>query len=182
MMVEMPRPRPPHLQRQVTQHGKVVWYVRIGRGPRVRIRGKFGTPEFDEAYQAALSGGPRATKGAPDVGTLAWLIARYRETIAWATLSAATRRQRENIFLHVIGTAGNEPISKIAAAIIVAGRERRVKTPRTGAQFPGRHAWPVPLSARSAGGQDRSDGRREKSEAEKRSRLPQMDRARRRGL
>lgn len=39
MMVEMPRPRPPHLQRQVTQHGKVVWYVRIGRGPRVRIRG-----------------------------------------------------------------------------------------------------------------------------------------------
>jgi integrase len=27
----MPRPRPPHLQREVTRHGKAVWYVRVGR-------------------------------------------------------------------------------------------------------------------------------------------------------
>jgi hypothetical protein len=37
-----------------TQRGKVVWYVRLGRGPRTRIRAEFGTPEFDAEYQAAL--------------------------------------------------------------------------------------------------------------------------------
>jgi len=52
----MPRPRPPHLQREVTRHGKANWYVRIGKGPRVRIRADFGTPEFDAEYQAAITG------------------------------------------------------------------------------------------------------------------------------
>ena len=50
----MPRPRPPHLQRQVTQHGKTVWYVRIGKGPRTRIRAEFGTPEFGAEYKAEM--------------------------------------------------------------------------------------------------------------------------------
>jgi hypothetical protein len=49
----MPRPRPPHLQREVTRHGKAIWYVRVGKGPRVRIHGEFGTPEFDAEYQGA---------------------------------------------------------------------------------------------------------------------------------
>ena len=43
---------------------------------------------------------------------------------AWSTLSPATRRQRENIFLHVIGTAGQKPFARIDAAAIRAGRER----------------------------------------------------------
>ena len=46
-MEPMPRPRPPHLQRQVTRHGKAVWYVRMGKGRRTRIRATFGTPDFD---------------------------------------------------------------------------------------------------------------------------------------
>jgi hypothetical protein len=33
----------------------VVWYVRIGKGPRIRIKTKFGTPEFDAEYQAAIA-------------------------------------------------------------------------------------------------------------------------------
>ena len=52
-MDAMPRPRPPHLHRQVTRHGKTVWYVRIGKGPRIRIRSAFGTSEFDAEYRAA---------------------------------------------------------------------------------------------------------------------------------
>src|SRR5262245_6989716 len=108
----MPRPRPPHLHRQVTQHGRVVWYVRIGRGPRTRLRAEFGTPEFDTEYQAAVSGTPRPIRGAPVTGTLAWLVERYRETTAWTTLSSATRRQRENILRHVLDSAGHQPFSK----------------------------------------------------------------------
>src|ERR1700733_4583833 len=102
----MPRPRPPHLHRQVSRHGKTVWYVRIGKGPRIRIRSAFGTPEFDTEYQAAIAGLPAHQTPKDDrtsLGTLAWLgQERYRETTAWTDLSLASRRQRENIFEHVL--------------------------------------------------------------------------------
>jgi hypothetical protein len=84
--------------------------------------------------KAAIAGEPLKTK-APNEGTLGWLIERYRETAAWSHLSAATRRQRENIFLHVIETAGSQPIAKITTATIVAGRERRVATPAQARNF-----------------------------------------------
>src|SRR5262245_26876169 len=86
MIMDMPRPRPPHLQRQITQHGKAVWYVRIGKGPRTRIRAEFGTPEFGAEYQAALSNNPRPSRRDAAFGTLAWLIEQYRETTSWTDL------------------------------------------------------------------------------------------------
>jgi integrase len=133
----MPRPRPPHLQRQITQHRKAVWYVRIGKGPRVRIRARFGTPEFDTEYQAAitaLSAQKKKEEGA-SAGTLAWLTERYRETAAWTNLSLATRRQRENIFHHVLDAAGRLPFAKITAVTIRAGRDRRTATPSQARHF-----------------------------------------------
>jgi integrase len=126
----MPRPRPPHLHRQVSRHGKTVWYVRIGKGSRVRIRSAFGTPEFDSEYQGAIAGLParRTPKdGCTSIGSLAWLVERYRETNAWTGLSLATRRQRENILKHVLESASRQPIDKITKATIVAGRDRRAK-------------------------------------------------------
>ncbi len=131
----MPRPRPPHLHLETTRHGKVNWYYRVGKGPRTRIRAKYGTPEFDAEYQAAANGTPRPVKGAPATGTLAWLVARYRETTVWADLSAATRRQRENIFRHVIETAGTQPFVKITKETTEAGRDRRVQTPAQARHF-----------------------------------------------
>jgi hypothetical protein len=133
----MPRPRPPHLQRQVTQHGSVVWYVRIGRGPRTRIRAPFGTAGFDAEYHAAitaLSAQKRREEGA-SAGTLAWLIERYRDTTAWTKLSLATRRQRENIFRHILDSAGRQPFVKITGAIIKTGRDRRAATPAQARHF-----------------------------------------------
>lgn len=129
MIGAMPRPRPPHLHRETTRHGKAVWYVRVGKGPRIRLRGEFGTADFQAGYDAAISGAPRPQKGAPSVDSLAWLIARYRETEAWLKLSVATRRQRDNIFLHVKATAGQTPFRKVDQAAIVAGKDRRGKTP-----------------------------------------------------
>jgi hypothetical protein len=108
-MDNMPCPRPPHLHREVTRHGKVIWYARAGgssRGPRIRLRAEFGTAEFWAEYQVALASVPHKPRAAPHEGTLAWLIERYRETTAWTYLSPATRRQRENIFKNVLETAG----------------------------------------------------------------------------
>src|SRR5262245_52035332 len=126
-MQDMPHPRPPYLLREVTRTDKTVWYVRRERhGPRIRLRAEYGSEEFWQQYQDALSGLVRQRAKA-SAGSLAWLVERYRETSAWTDLSLATRRQRENILRPVLEKAGNQPASKIARAHIVDGRDRRTK-------------------------------------------------------
>ena len=98
-------------------------------GQRIRLKAHYGTDEFWTQYHAAVNGERPQQNGKASAGTLAWLLARYRETPAWATLSLATRRQRENIFRQVIETAGRSPFAAITAATIAAGRDRRGKTP-----------------------------------------------------
>jgi integrase len=135
-MDDMPRPRPPHLHRQVTRHHKTVWYVRVDKGRRIRIRAPFGTPEFDVEYQAALGGiSSSRARGTVTAGTLAWLIDCYRETTAWGDLSLATRRNRENHFRQVIETAGHQPVRAITQAVLIAGRDRRAATPAQARNF-----------------------------------------------
>ena len=125
MIVDMPRPRPPNLHRETNRHGRTVWYVRIGKGPRIRIKGEFGTTEFNEAYQTAITGNaPRGSAKAAK-GTLAWLWMLYRQTSAWTDLSLATRKQRERIMRQVIASGGDEPLSKITSGVIQRGIERR---------------------------------------------------------
>lgn len=134
MILDMPRTRPPHLHRETNRHGTTVWYVRVGHGPRIRLRALFGTPEFNEEYQAAVAGKPLVRKG-PENGTLHWLWDRYRETGAWKGLSNATRRQRENIMKHVLAAGGHEPYRLITKKAITAGRDRRSDTPAQARNF-----------------------------------------------
>jgi len=104
------------------------------RGGRVGFSAEYGRAEFWGEYESALASAPR--KPAPNhEGTLAWLIERYRETTAWTYLSAATRRQRENIFTHVLETAGAQPFAKITTSVIMAGRDRRANTPAQARHF-----------------------------------------------
>jgi integrase len=130
----MPRPRPPHLHREETRHGVVTWYVRRGHGPRIRIKAEYGSEAFWSEYRAALEGAPKPTTTAK-AHTLAWGLARYRESSAWATLSNATRRQSENIYRNVIKTAGDVPLRDITSDTIKAGRERRAAAPHAANNF-----------------------------------------------
>jgi integrase len=142
----MPRPRPPHLHRQETRHGGVVWYVRRSHGPRTRIRAEFGSETFWAEYRAALEGKPPPSKVAK-AHTLAWAIERYRSSSTWAGLSNATRRQRENIYRAVTKTAGSVLLRDITSDTIRAGRERRKETPHAANNFlkamRGFFAWAV---------------------------------------
>ena len=113
----------------------MVWYVRKGDGPRIRIRGEYGTPEFTAAYQAALSGQAVEAPKGPSSHSLSWLVERYRESGAWAALSAATRRQRENIFKGILATAGTEPFAAGTKATIAKGCDRRATTPAQALNF-----------------------------------------------
>jgi integrase len=133
--MNVPRPRPLHLHRQITRHGATVWYVRIGKGARIRIKGVYGSPEFEAAYQAAIQGeapSPVGNAAAPAKGTLNWLWMLYRQVDAWSQLSLATRKQRERIMREVLATAGDQPLSKITPRAIQIGIDRRKP-------FAGRH-------------------------------------------
>lgn len=136
MIEDMPRNRPQHLQREKTRHGKLVWFVRMGKGPRTRLREEYGSEAFWNAYRAALNGTPITVPVNAARDTLAWLIVQYRDSSAWLNgLSMATRRQRENIFRHVLETAGRERASLITAKTIKAGLERRKHTPSQARNF-----------------------------------------------
>jgi hypothetical protein len=85
----MPRPRPPHLHRETTRHGRTIWYVRVDHGPRVRLRSEYGTEQFAAEYQAAIARKVISTRG-PVAGSLAWAIEQYRQSSVWRALSPAT--------------------------------------------------------------------------------------------
>jgi integrase len=133
-MPDMKHPRWPHLERRVSRHGRVCWYVRRGHGLRTRLHAPIGTPEFEDEYLGALRGGPSDHKG-PTVGTLGWLWERYCDSSAWSCLSKATQRQRENIMKHVLKAAGEAPLGEITRKVIVEGRERRKGTPSQANNF-----------------------------------------------
>lgn len=128
MLDATPRPRPPYLHRERSRHGKQVWVVRRN-GKRRQIRAEYGTPEFEAEYHALVDDLPKREKARQSADSLAWLIARYRETTVWNGLSLATRRQRENFFRQVIASAGDQHFARITSATIAAGRDRRAATP-----------------------------------------------------
>ena len=134
MISAMPRPRKPHLHRERNRHGKHVWYVRRGSGPRFRLRSEFGSDAFNAEYEAAIQG-KLPQRGQAVAGTLQWLWDAYRKTDPWKVLAPATRRQRENIMLHVLKVAGEEPFGAIGSEDIVAGLDRRADTPSAARNF-----------------------------------------------
>jgi integrase len=108
----------------------LVWYVRVGHGPRVRVSPPNQTQKFRAEYLAAFQrASERPAPGRQTPGTLAWLVEEHMRSAYWLSLKPATRRQRENILKRVLETAGAADYRRINAADIVRGRERRAETP-----------------------------------------------------
>lgn len=127
----MPRPRPPYLHKLTTRHGKTTWVVQLRRGaPKIRINETYGSPAFWESYDDAVESAP--TRPTPKIrassGTFEWAWISYKQSGAWAALSPATQKQRENIMKHVLASAGALPITKLNAATIGDGIDRRAAT------------------------------------------------------
>lgn len=124
----MPRPRLPYLRHERNRHGNRVWYFRRGNGPRIRIRGDWGSDEFLRSYNLALAGGVPARTTEGQKGTLGWLIASYRKAADWTTLAPTTRSQRNTLFAGVLA-ASDVQLSAITRTKIIEGRDRRSATP-----------------------------------------------------
>lgn len=125
----MPVRLPLHLYREKTRHGRHVYYVRVGHGPRTRIHEDYDTDPFWDAYRGALSGKPPEKEKGPALGTFAWLIGRYIASAEWSDLSAATRKQRHTVYRAVEGTAGDRPAAKIQRGDILGSRDKRRDKP-----------------------------------------------------
>lgn len=126
-MSDMPRPRPPFLHRQVSRHGKTVWYFRRGHGPRTRINGEFGSKQFNREYETALNGKP--TEQPVKKASLQWLVNRYVESAPFKALAPSTQRMRHNVLKAVCKTGGKLDIGRIDRQTVAEGRDRRADTP-----------------------------------------------------
>lgn len=134
MIEAMPRPRPPFLRRETTRHGRSVWYFRRGN-KRVRLPDEFGTDAFWQAYNAAMAGKAPRSRTGPDSGTLAWLIARYRESAHFVGLKASTRYVRDGIMHGIAKESGHVAFVKITRKHIREAIERRSATPHAANNF-----------------------------------------------
>lgn len=137
-MADMAR-KLPYLNRQPGRHGngRVYWYVRVGKGPRIPISEEYGTPGFLQAYRAALigSGGSSPPPTRASRGTLRWAADLWKRSSDWSGTSPATQKQRDNILTHILEKSGDRGLEEIDAAAIRAGREKRMATPAAANNF-----------------------------------------------
>jgi integrase len=124
----------PHLVRE-HKRGQTVWFVRIGHGPRTRLRAPYGSQEFFEEYRAALAGAPASKAKKPGKGTFKWLIEQYQQSAEWAALSSATRKQRGSIFNRAVTKAGDALAEDVGAGTIRRTMDDRKDRPHAARNF-----------------------------------------------
>ena len=131
----MPRPRPPHLHREVTRHGKPCGTSASVAASAFRIKAEFGTPDFDAEYQAGHQRAATSAKG-DRVG---------HPCVAPRALPRNARLARSVIGNAQAARGDHSPRSSRRRALsllqgspaqtIVAGRDRRASTPAQARHF-----------------------------------------------
>lgn len=142
----MPRKLPPHLHHEMTRHGSLVWYVRKGHGPRIRLREDYDTDKFWEEYRVALAT-PSEQQISKTISrdTFAWAVNRYRASAAWGALAKATQKQRNAVYKSLEKTIGAEPLARITVSTIKDTMDARSDRPHAANNFlkamRGFYAW-----------------------------------------
>ena len=135
MNEDMPRRRRLFERKEITRHGKTVWYFRRPGQKRVRLSGPYGSPEYLAAYAKALAGVAIDTVAAAQKGTLAWLVSRYKASGHYASLAPTSQLARDYILKGVCKDAGHIQFARITRKDIQAGMDRRAKTPHGANNF-----------------------------------------------
>lgn len=127
----MPKRQLPYLNRQPGRHGngRVYWYVRVRKGPRIPIPGEYGSPEFLAAYSAAVGGKAPPPPSRASKGTLRWLVDLWKRSSDWNSREPATQRQRDHFLEQMLEAAGDCAVEDITRQVVMAGREHRQATP-----------------------------------------------------
>lgn len=117
--------RLPYLQHQRSKSGCEFWYVRKGRGKRIRIHGKFGSDEFMAAYSVAIGRPASQPKSRDDRNSISFLVSEYRLSCDFQLKSSGTRYQREFHLKRLEDTIGNEQFGKVTTKAIQDNFDRR---------------------------------------------------------
>jgi integrase len=128
-MSDMPRPRRPYVQKEVTRHGKTVWYFRRGKEARIRLPGTFGSKEFNAAYDAAVSGTPLPEKTKAPQSSLKWLVDRFFESGRYAQFKPNTQRTYKYMLASVLKTGADLNFRAITQSDVKSGKVRREHKP-----------------------------------------------------
>lgn len=117
---------PANVTRERNRHGTPVYYYRVGKGPRIRLP-DYGSPEFEEAYQAARMGQKvqRVAGTAVRQGSLRWLVVEYKKSLHFRSLDEITQRRRDSFFQQMVEKSGDSAIKRITEKTIIDARERR---------------------------------------------------------
>lgn len=117
----MPRKLPPHCESFRDRHGRLrIYFRRDKTKPRVALPCDPTSPEFMEAYAAALAG-LVAERKKPELvksGTIAALIASYRNSGDWRDLRETTRVGYAGRLKHLADNHGHRSLSGMDAARI----------------------------------------------------------------
>jgi integrase len=103
--------------------------VRVGHGPRTRLRAPYGSAEFMREYHEAVQKPRPQGRPRDDEGTFGWLWSLYRASPAWAQLSPAIKKQRNHLMKLSLERAGDQPLEVWNRKFIIASRDFRAKTP-----------------------------------------------------
>ena len=121
----------PYVQALTDRHGHPRHYFRRPAYPRVTLPGAVGSPEFMEAYQAALSGqeAPKPTREAP--GSFGALVVAYYRSAEFKQLAAVTQATYRNVAERLRAEHGHKPVRLIEPKHVRRIVADRAETPAT---------------------------------------------------
>lgn len=124
------------LVRDVDRYGRVRFYLRKGKMPKIKLAGAPGEPGFLDAYQEALARvAPKKKDNRPQDGTLGWLVHEFEGTYAFTRLGPREQRTRHlqlELMLNEETVPGNGrhfrdcPISKFTREHVIVLRDRKM--------------------------------------------------------
>lgn len=123
-MQDMRTRLPANVHREKNRHKTTVYYFRVGKGPRIRLP-DYGSPEFEEAYDAARMGTRKPRRRSAEEGTVRWLVTEYKKSLHFRGLDEITQRRRDAFFKDMVDKSGDAKLSRVTEQHIMDGRERR---------------------------------------------------------
>jgi integrase len=117
----------------LNRHGTRVWYYREGQGPRTRIHGVFGSPEFNAALKAARGGGDapvgKTTLAHTDPNSFGWLVDQFLASPAHLQKELPTQKARRNVLRRIVNNGhGSQPFRELADSDIRVLRDQIAAT------------------------------------------------------
>ena len=125
----------PYVQ-QYRRRGKLYYYFRR-KGVRIRLRGEPGSPEFQAAFAAALSGEkrPKSAGPAPTKGTFAGLVAAYYASPEFINLRASTKRTYRTVLDSLREAHGDKRVARLERHHIKAEMAKLADRPAAANKF-----------------------------------------------